>query len=46
METKKKVEWTKEERDRIVGFFDLLIKVDKRQNPHLYKKQNERQSNK
>lgn len=29
--------WTTEERDRIVGFFDLLIKMDKEQNPDLYK---------
>ena len=30
--------WTQEERDRVVGFFDLLIKMDKEQNPALYKK--------
>ncbi len=30
--------WSKEERDRIVGLFDLLIKIDKRQNPDRYKK--------
>ena len=29
--------WTKEERDRIVGFFDLLVQMDKKQNPDLYK---------
>jgi len=29
--------WTEEERDRIVGLFDLLIKIDKKQNPDLYK---------
>ena len=29
--------WTEEERDRIVGFFDLLIKMDKKQNPDLYR---------
>lgn len=29
---------TQEERDRVFGFFDLLIKIDKRQNPELYTK--------
>jgi hypothetical protein len=29
--------WTEEERDRVVGFFQLLLKIDKRQNPDLYK---------
>lgn len=29
--------WTLEERDRIVGLFDLLIKMDKEQNSDLYK---------
>lgn len=29
--------WIKEERDRVVGLFDLLIKMDKKQNPDLYK---------
>ena len=29
--------WTDEERDRVVGLFELLIKMDKKQNPHLYK---------
>ena len=29
--------WTDEERDRFVGLFDLLIKMDKEQNPNLYK---------
>lgn len=29
--------WTEEERDRIVGLFDLLLKMDKKQNPDLYK---------
>ena len=29
--------WTKEERDRVVGFFNLLLQIDKRQNPNLYK---------
>lgn len=36
MKKRKPSEWTQEERDRIVGFFALLIKVDKRTNPHLY----------
>jgi len=30
--------WNEEEKQRIVGFFALLLKVDKRVNPHLYKK--------
>jgi len=29
--------WTEEERDRVVGLFQLLLKIDKRQNPDLYK---------
>lgn len=29
--------WTQEERDRIVGLFDLLLKMDKKQNPDSYK---------
>jgi hypothetical protein len=28
--------WTNEERDRIVGAFQILLKADKKQNPHLY----------
>lgn len=34
-------EWTEEEGKRIVGLFSLLMKIDKRQNPHLYKKSND-----
>lgn len=30
--------WTKEELDRVVKVFEWLIKEDKKQNPHLYKK--------
>jgi len=30
--------WTKEELDRAVGFFGLLLKMDRKQNPDLYKK--------
>jgi len=30
--------WTEEERDRVVGFFSLLLKMDRKQNPDLYKK--------
>lgn len=30
------VAWTEEERVRIVGAFDLLLKMDRKQNPHLY----------
>lgn len=29
--------WTKEEGDRMVEVFDLLLKMDKKQNPDLYK---------
>ena len=29
--------WTEEERDRVAGLFDLLIKMDKKQNPDPYK---------
>ncbi len=38
MNTKKPTPWTDEERARVVALFDLLIKMDKKQNPHLYKK--------
>ncbi|MBU3906403.1 hypothetical protein KKH87_05355 [Patescibacteria group bacterium] len=30
-----------EARQNLTGFFDLLLKVDRRVNPHLYKKSNE-----
>jgi hypothetical protein len=30
-----------EDRRNLFGFFDLLIKVDRRVNPHLYQKQNQ-----
>ena len=30
--------WTWEEKNNFVGFFALLVKVDRRINPHLYKK--------
>ncbi len=33
---------TPEDKRNLVGFFALLIKVDKRINPHLYKKQREK----
>jgi hypothetical protein len=29
--------WTEEERDRVVGLFRLLLRIDKRQNPDLYR---------
>lgn len=29
--------WTDEERDRVVGVFELLLKMDKKQNPDRYK---------
>lgn len=28
--------WTSEEGDRVVGAFSLLLKMDRKQNPHLY----------
>jgi len=37
MEDKKSSEWTQEERDRVVGCFRILIEMDKKQNPDLYK---------
>ena len=30
--------WTTEERDRVMSVFAWLLKQDKKQNPHLYKK--------
>jgi hypothetical protein len=36
--------WTEEERDRVVGLFQLLLKIDKRQNPDLYKTTGNRQN--
>ncbi|MDD4931288.1 MAG: hypothetical protein PHG66_04075 [Candidatus Colwellbacteria bacterium] len=36
--------WTEEERDRVVGLFQLLLKIDKRQNPDLYKAAKNRQN--
>jgi hypothetical protein len=29
---------SEEARNNLLGFFDLLLKVDMRKNPHLYKK--------
>lgn len=29
--------WTTEEKERVVSLFSLLLKMDKKQNPHLYK---------
>jgi len=34
-----------ESRRYLFGFFDLLIKVDRRVNPHLYQKQNQNDDN-
>lgn len=36
--------WTEEERDRVVGLFQLLLKIDKKQNPDLYKTVRNRQN--
>ena len=30
--------WTPEENERVVKVFEWLLKEDKKQNPHLYKK--------
>lgn len=30
--------WTEEETQNVVGLFQILLNVDKRVNPHLYKK--------
>lgn len=38
--TKDPKEWTEEETQNIVGFFDLLLKIDKRNNPKKYAKKN------
>jgi len=35
------IDWNDEERDRIVGFFSLLLKVDRRENPELYENNRE-----
>lgn len=37
---RKAVNWTDEERENIVGFFDLLLKIDKRHNPEKYVRKN------
>ncbi len=33
-------EWTNEERNKVVAVFEWLLKEDKKQNPHLYSKNN------
>jgi hypothetical protein len=38
-------EWTDDERDRLVAFFALLLKVDRRVNPHLYEATKKNSSN-
>lgn len=37
-EPNKTLAWTKEERDRVVAVFELLINMDKKQHPDNYKK--------
>jgi hypothetical protein len=37
----KQQDWSDEERDRIVGFFSLLLNVDRRENPELYENNRE-----
>jgi hypothetical protein len=34
---KKSDSWNEEEMNNVVGLFDLLLKIDKRNNPDLYK---------
>ncbi len=34
------VEWSEEEKYNIVGFFNLLMKIDKRYNPEKYVRRN------
>lgn len=34
-------EWTEEERERVVQVFAWLLKEDRKQNPHLYQKNND-----
>lgn len=34
----KSIKWTDEERRNIVGAFQVLLDIDRRINPHLYKK--------
>lgn len=34
----KSINWTEDERRNIVGAFQILLDVDRRINPHLYKK--------
>ena len=38
MDIKNISDWTDEERERVVNVFAWLLKEDKKQNPHLYKK--------
>ena len=40
MNERNPTEWTDEERNRVVAVFDWLLKEDKKQNPHLYSKNN------
>jgi hypothetical protein len=37
-EPNKTLPWTKEETDRVVAVFELLISMDKKQNPENYRK--------
>jgi len=34
----KSTEWTKEERDNVVGAFQILLEMDKKQHPENYKR--------
>lgn len=31
-------DWTHEERENLIGFYELLLEVDRRNNPHLHTK--------
>jgi len=41
----KKAEWTEEEKQNVVGVFQILLDVDRRINPHLYKKKYDKINN-
>lgn len=35
--------WTQEENDRVVGLFKLLMEIDQRNNPEMYKSRNSKE---
>ena len=36
-------DWLEEDWRNIIGFFDLLLKIDRRNNPHLYKRRKKKE---